>query len=458
MKMIRTNTPSRRGKAALVCALGLALSLQTPSIAFATSKEDLQKQMEQARQTIATLSSEAELAEYDLLAVTKQLESTKESIAELDGQIPGTQEHLNTARAQLASIIADNYKNGTPTLLDVLMDTASFDDFVLRIEYANRVAEYKRGVVDEVRGLSNELELQMNELENERANQEALAVQHEQRLEAAEKAASSAASYYKSLSTELQEMIAAEQAAERARAQAAAAEAAANAQRAAAAEAAARSQQQGSSANAPAQQGSQAQQQPGSDTNQTPQQTAQPSQPSQPPIQQENAGVEAPEADVQDYVVREEEPGEESSFDYNFDYNFGAGSIVEVGVSDTVSEFVSRAFSIVGAGYQWSGYSWTGNTFTSAFTCSGVIDFARGYPSRSSAPETLYAEVGPRMVYNTSQLNYGDLCFYAYGGRNPTGHVGIYIGGGQIIDSIPNGGVSIRDVNYMTFVGGGPIF
>jgi cell wall-associated NlpC family hydrolase len=62
------------------------------------------------------------------------------------------------------------------------------------------------------------------------------------------------------------------------------------------------------------------------------------------------------------------------------------------------------------------------------------------------------------MVYNTSQLNFGDLVFYAYGGRVPTGHVGIYIGGGQIIDSIPNGGVSIRDVNYMSFVGGGPIF
>ena len=64
------------------------------------------------------------------------------------------------------------------------------------------------------------------------------------------------------------------------------------------------------------------------------------------------------------------------------------------------------------------------------------------------------------MVYDVSQLQRGDLVFYDYSPGHEMrdghyiGHVGIYLGDGQIIDSIP-GGVATRDVNYMTFAGGG---
>ena len=129
--------------------------------------------------------------------------------------------------------------------------------------------------------------------------------------------------------------------------------------------------------------------------------------------------------------------------------------------STTVNEFVAEAYSILGAGYQWSGYTWTGSVSNSAFSSAGLIDFARGLPSRSNSPESLFSEViaMANLVNDISQLSYGDLVFYRYGGKSP-GHVGIYIGSGTIIDSIPNGGVAIRDVNYMSesFMGGGSLF
>ena len=135
-----------------------------------------------------------------------------------------------------------------------------------------------------------------------------------------------------------------------------------------------------------------------------------------------------------------------------------AASIAGAGTpsaSGSVDEMVTRALSVIGAGYVWSGYVWTGDVSTSVFTCSGLVDFALGRPTNSSWPESLYAEVGDRMVYDTSQLNYGDLVFYSYAGRYP-GHVGIYIGDGLIVDAIP-GGVGINGVNYMPFIGGGPV-
>ncbi len=55
--------------------------------------------------------------------------------------------------------------------------------------------------------------------------------------------------------------------------------------------------------------------------------------------------------------------------------------------------------------------------------------------------------------WTVDELTAGDLCFYGSSPFN-TYHVGIYIGDGQQIDSIPDGGVQQRFV-YDTFCGGG---
>ena len=54
---------------------------------------------------------------------------------------------------------------------------------------------------------------------------------------------------------------------------------------------------------------------------------------------------------------------------------------------------------------------------------------------------------------NPENLKPGDLVFFGESQRN-TGHVGISLGGYKMIDSVPNGGVDVRDL-YGSFVGGG---
>ena len=58
-------------------------------------------------------------------------------------------------------------------------------------------------------------------------------------------------------------------------------------------------------------------------------------------------------------------------------------------------------------------------------------------------------------VTDPAQLKPGDLVFFS-GSGDPynTGHVGISLGGWQMIDSVPNGGVQQREL-YGSFVGGG---
>lgn len=107
--------------------------------------------------------------------------------------------------------------------------------------------------------------------------------------------------------------------------------------------------------------------------------------------------------------------------------------------------------SVVGAAYNYIG------TPYSVLDCSGLTSAAYG-----DCGYYLYHQSG--VQYNTvvskgnlvgaDSLVPGNLVFYARGGS--IYHVGLYIGGGSVIDSIPNGGVQVRGLYFCDgFCGGG---
>ena len=446
------------GKATLACAFSTILAFQAPGIALAATKAELQQQVAAAQQRLYDLNSQAEMCEYDLMNVTKELDDTVASIGELDTKIPESQEKLTAAQDELALLVSEDYKNGTPTLLDVVVGSTSFDDMVSRVVYANKISEHEREAVDKVKTLADELDQQKSDLETKKADQERLVDEQKQRLSDVEAAAASAESYYGQLSVELQQAIAEEQAAARAAAQAAAAEAAAAAQ--------ARAEEEAAAAEEAAQAAESAQPQSSDDATQDGNSTSSSSSQQQDAERAQQAADEAAaraaaaEEEAQsaaDAAAAAEEEAQSAPVVTPTPTPTPSSSTKTNAPSAYGSSMVARAYSIIGSGYSWSGYNWTGDVGSSSFTCSGVVDYALGLPSHSNSPESLWAQVGSNMVYDSSQLNYGDLVFYPFGGHYPTGHVGIYVGGGMIIDSIPNGGVALRDVNYMTFLGGGPL-
>ena len=115
-----------------------------------------------------------------------------------------------------------------------------------------------------------------------------------------------------------------------------------------------------------------------------------------------------------------------------------------------VSSIISTAQSYIGTNYVLGGESYGG------IDCSGLTSAAYG----GSLPHysgDQYDNVVSNGSYTSDigSLNPGDLVFYTNSSGNIY-HVALYVGNGQVIDAIPNGGVQLRDYNYVDgYIGGG---
>ncbi|MGH3069619.1 MAG: C40 family peptidase, partial [Streptosporangiaceae bacterium] len=104
-----------------------------------------------------------------------------------------------------------------------------------------------------------------------------------------------------------------------------------------------------------------------------------------------------------------------------------------VPVSGAAGQAVAYAYSKLGDPYVY------GATGPSSFDCSGLVQAA--WASAGVAiPRTTYEQVAALPAVSTSSLQPGDLLFF-----DGDGHVGIYVGGGYLIDA-PQTGQDVEKV------------
>lgn len=410
--------------------LGLGLALTAglcPAPAVAETSAELQQQLDSVSEQLYSLYSAAEQAGNDLATVTSNLNDTKAQIEQTTADIAEEEAQLAAYQDELGELVSTQYKSGGSTsIVTLLLSSGSFTDLISNLHYADKAAQHKQGVITAARELKDSLEQNRQALEEQKSEQEKLVADQQVKTEAAQAAANEAQEYYNQLSDELKEQIAAEEEAARQAAEARAAELAAQQ---AAQQATEQQEQQASGGDASGATDS-------GDTSTTTEEDT--SSDTSDEVEQPSHDTGASDDDVDDTPA-------------------GGGSDVSPsGPTASASNLVARAQSVIGSGYSYTGYNWTGSTSSSWFTCSGLVDYALGLPSWSNSPESLYGKVA-YITTDVSQLQYGDLVFFASGGRW-CGHVGIYIGGGEMIDSIPGSGVGYRTLDYIGgFIGGGPI-
>lgn len=398
------------GKRLVVTVVTAGLLFATsPTAALAASSSDLQAQLQQAEAQTAKYQEQANNAFAELEQLQAQLEDTRAQIASTQEEVSQKQTELDAAQETLAGRVSSNYKTGGVSLVSIIFDSSSFEDLVSRVYYANRVAESDAEVISQVQGVQAELAAKQNELESQQEEQQRLVDDAQAKAGEIQSALEQQQSYVSSLSSEVQEALAAEEAQRRAEAEAAA-NAGGNAGSNNSGSSSAASGNSGSSNNSGGNSGSNGNSSSGSNSN--------------------------------------------SSSHSSGNQNFGSG----------ISGAIAAAKSQLGVSYSWAGNAIPGQEFD----CSGLVWWAykkagisipRGQRMSNGRGNSMigWCLDGGGWTTDQSQLQAGDLMFWG-GGVNSTTHVGMCIGGGLMIHS-NWGGVEIASVYYSSgsFVGGGPI-
>ena len=166
-------------------AAGLALAC-SPRVARADTSSDLAGAEAELAEAQAQLDAIA--ADYEALSVAHA--ETLGRIDDLQADIDALQEDIDERQAELeekqevlASRVASVYKGGNVDLLNILLESSSFDELTSNIYYFERISESDAALIEDVRSAKEELEAQQAELEAEQDELEQLSADEQAQLD-----------------------------------------------------------------------------------------------------------------------------------------------------------------------------------------------------------------------------------------------------------------------------------
>lgn len=194
-------------RAAAAITLGATVLTGLPTLAVADTSEQLQAKLDEANAHLSDLYSQAE-------QVSEQVNNTQVDLDNTNAEIDQKKSELAEAQDVLASRVSSNYKTGGVSLVSILFDSTSFEDLVNRVTYASKVSDSDAQVIQNVKDIQAELDQKQAE------QQQLLSDQQAQQAELNDKV-NEAQSYVSSLDQQVQDALAAEQAAREAEQEAA---------------------------------------------------------------------------------------------------------------------------------------------------------------------------------------------------------------------------------------------
>ena len=384
---ITRRIPGARKVAVCGLTVALAATMCVPGAAFAApTSADKQAEADAALATLETMRQEADQASANYGQALEQQAEAEAAHQDCLDRIDECNEEISNLQGKLGSRAHSMYKEGSSSILDLLLGATSWEEFANNWDLLISINEDDSQMVQQTKDLRAEVEAQ----EAEAARQEQIATENAEAAAQAEADARAAEATmqatYDSLSAEAAELLAQEEAAaEAARAAAAQQVVEQSAQEAAQQQASGGSSDNGGSSN--------------------------------------NGGTVDNGGGTSNNGGGTVDNGGGAN-------NGGGGSYVEPEPSQpscsasTGNAIVDRAYSQIGKPYVW------GATGPDSYDCSGLVGYAlTGGYSRVGTTYTFMA--WPQV----SDPQPGDIC-------TSSSHCGIYIGGGQMIHA-PHSGATV---------------
>ena len=191
--------------------IALAIVLALPTVAYSTpTNSDIKAKQSEATAAQAELdkmSGELETRVEAYNAITDALASTRAEIAKTREDLLAANKRLQTSQQRLSARVNDIYRGGNISVLEMLIGTTSFEDFVSRLDMLNRIGASDAEMVAQVKTDRNRVQSLDTSLKSREAEQIALQTDAESRANVIKSEVAKQQSYIASLNSEVQKLI-----------------------------------------------------------------------------------------------------------------------------------------------------------------------------------------------------------------------------------------------------------
>jgi cell wall-associated NlpC family hydrolase len=209
------SSPGTRARillAVIVCTAtlfgGTPSALAAPATPQIKSK---QAEADAARTQMADLNDDMEMRVEEFNAVTQALRGTRADIEVTRQRFADAAQQLSSAQDRLGERAFGIYVSGEIDLVEVLLGTTSFDDFITRIDLLNRISVSDASLVEEVAAQKAAVEKAQSALQSREEEQSALRQQAQMKRDAVDAALKRQQRFVASLDAEVTRLVKAEE-------------------------------------------------------------------------------------------------------------------------------------------------------------------------------------------------------------------------------------------------------
>ena len=185
-------------------AVAPVAALAAPTNAKIRAKQDEAKA---ADNKLQDLNADLELKQTDLQDVTTALQDTRDQIVVTEQRLARAQAAFEESEVRLANRADAIYRSGSVDMLEVLLGTSSFDDFVTRLDLLNLITSSDADLVAQVEADRNNVAQTKAALQNREGEEVALREQSQAKADLVAAAITKQAAYVKSLTAEIKKLI-----------------------------------------------------------------------------------------------------------------------------------------------------------------------------------------------------------------------------------------------------------
>lgn len=157
-----------------------------PTVAQADTESDLaqaQAQYEEAQKQLSQIGDDYEQLSEKQSSTLDEIESITAQISELEEEIDRTSEELEEKQDKLSDAVSDQYKDGSHGVIDLVLGSQSVEELISNLRSYDKITETNARLISDVKDERSKLQSDQQQLEDHKTELEAQRATQQEQLE-----------------------------------------------------------------------------------------------------------------------------------------------------------------------------------------------------------------------------------------------------------------------------------